>query len=260
MSAAFFCNPAEIQCSPVTFSWLANRSCVGSKAAWSFVSSGNERELMEEAREHLLIAEIRAGEHTLFHELIRPYERRAFLVAYAILRNPDDAEDAVQQGMVKIFLNLNQLQDGEKFPQWALRIVQNEARMWKRKRHDELYESLDGADREPAEPANVRPRQFADWRELPSEVLEQGEVRAAIQDALNTLPEIYREIFVLRDMEHLNVAETAEILKINVPAVKVRLHRARLMMREALSPIFATHTITFWEQMKGMNPWSSARR
>lgn len=214
---------------------------------------------MEDSTQNLVIGRIRAGEHNLFHDLIRPYERRSFLVAYAILRNPDDAEDAVQQGMLKIFQNLDQLLDLDKFPQWAMRIVENEARLLKRKRRQEMYESLDGKG-DGKEPGDRRPRQFADWRELPSDALEQGELRAAIQSAMDKLPEIYREIFILRDVEHLNVAETAEILNISVPMVKTRLHRARLMMREALTPVFGLHKISMWEQLKGMNPWFAARR
>lgn len=219
-----------------------------------------DRKLMEKPAERILIERIRAGEPNLFHELIRPYERRSFLVAYAVLRNVDDAEDAVQQGMMKIFVNLDQLADEDKFPQWALRIVENEARMYKRKRRQEMYDSLDDGVSGTEETTDFCPRQFADWRELPSETLEQGEIRAAIRDALNTLPEMYREIFVLRDMQHLNVIETAEILNVSVPTVKTRLHRARLMMREALSPIFAKPKVSAWERWKGTNPWFTARR
>ncbi|MGC9293167.1 MAG: sigma factor-like helix-turn-helix DNA-binding protein [Acidobacteriaceae bacterium] len=79
-------------------------------------------------------------------------------------------------------------------------------------------------------------------------------------EALTGLPEIYREVFVLRDMEHQNIAETAEILGASVPMVKTRLHRARLMMREALSPIFAKPKVSIWERWKGVNPWFAAKR
>ncbi len=215
---------------------------------------------MEKLPEQILIERIRAGERNLFHELIRPYERRSFLIAYSVLRNSEDAEDAVQQGMLKIFTNLEQLEDGSKFPQWALRIVENEARMYRRKLHQDLYDPFDGDSSADGHSKEIRPRQFADWRELPNEMIEQGEIREAIREALNSLPDIYREVFVLRDMDHLNVLETAEILKVSVPVVKTRLHRARLMMREALSPIFAKPRVSVWERWKGINPWFAARR
>lgn len=210
--------------------------------------------------EQSLIHQIRAGERNLFHELIRPYERRALLVAHSILREQSDAEDAVQQAMLKIFLHLDQLADTDRFAQWAMRVVENEARMCKRKRHQHLYETLDAETEEDGRMKDFRPKQFADWRDLPNEIVEQGEVRAAILAALTALPDIYREIFVLRDMEHLSTAEAGEILAISTPAVKVRLHRARLMMREALAPVFAKPKVSIWERWKGVNPWSAAKR
>jgi len=207
-----------------------------------------------------LIQRIRAGELNHFHELIRPYERRAFLIAYSVLRNHDDAEDAVQQSMLKIFQHLGQLTQVDKFPQWAMRIVENESRMYRRKGRQHLYQPLEAEPEEDGQPKSFRPRQFADWRDLPSEVLEQNEVRAAILTALKSLPEIYHEIFVLRDMEHLSVAEVAELLGISVPVVKTRLHRARLMLREILTPIFAIPKVSTWERWKGVNPWFAAKQ
>lgn len=215
---------------------------------------------MEKSRERLLIQRIRAGERNCFHDLIRPYERRAFVIAYTILRNQDDAEDVVQQSMLKIFVHLEQLLETDKFVQWAMRVVENEARMHKRKRHQHLYQALDAEPEEDGQPKHFRPKQFADWRDLPNEILEHGEIRTAILEALTSLPEIYREIFVLRDMEHMSIAETAEILKINTPVVKTRLHRARLMLREELTPIFAKPKLSIWERWKGVNPWFAARR
>ena len=220
----------------------------------------NDQALMEKSREPFLIQRIRAGERSCFHELIRPYERRAFLIAYSVLRNQADAEDAVQQAMLKIFLHLEQLVETDRFAQWAMRVVENEAKMYKRKRRQHLYQSVDEDQIKEGQAKHFCPKQFADWRDLPNEILEQQEVRVAILEALANLPEIYREIFVLRDMEHLNIAEAAEILDISVPMVKTRLHRARLMMREALSPIFAKPKLSIWERWKGVNPWFAAKQ
>jgi RNA polymerase sigma-70 factor (ECF subfamily) len=214
----------------------------------------------EHTTEPLLIRRILAGERELFHDLIRPYERGAFVLSYAILRNREDAEETVQQAMLNIFSRLPQLDDVERFKQWAMRVVENEAKMYRRKRRQHLYESIDASNLEPAEERSYRPRQFADWRDLPSDVVEQTEVRNAIRMALDELPDIYREVFVLRDMQHLDVAETAQVLGIGDSAVKTRLHRARLMMRESLTPIFAKPKSSFWERWKGMNPWLAAKR
>ena len=214
----------------------------------------------EKITEVLLIQRILAGERELFHDLIRPYERGAFVLSYSILRNREDAEEAVQQAMLNIFSRLSQLDDVERFKQWAMRVVENEAKMHRRKRRQHLYESIEGSDADPAQEKAFRPRQFADWRELPSDILEQAEVRNAIWKALGELPDIYREVFVLRDMQHLDVAETAQALGIGESAVKTRLHRARLIMRESLTPIFAKPKGSIWDRWKGMNPWLAAKR
>ncbi len=126
--------------------------------------------------------------------------------------------------------------------------------MRRRKDRQHLYESLEEHAME-TEEGEFMPRQFADWREIPSDLIERKEIRAAARKALDTLPEKYRDVFVLRDMQHLTVAETATILELTVPAVKTQLHRARLQMREQLAPIFGrrwTDRLPFW---KGKNPW-----
>ena len=210
--------------------------------------------------EPLLIQRVLAGEKDLFYELIQPYERGAFLLAYSILRNHDDAEEIVQQGMVKIFVHLADLTERDKFKQWAMRVIENEAKMYRRKRRQHLYESIDQNSTDASDEKPFYPRQFADWRDLPSEAVEQKEVREAVAKALVELPDIYREVFALRDMQHLDVAETAEVLSIGRSAVKTRLHRARLMLREALTPVFATPNVSLWERWKGKNPWLAAKR
>ena len=219
-----------------------------------------EKALAEGSSEPALIQRILAGEKDLFHDLIRPYERGAFLLAYSILHNQDDAEETVQQAMVKIFSHLAQLAERDKFKQWAMRIIENEAKMYRRKRRQHLYESMDQSSPEVSEERPFYPKQFADWRDLPSDAVEQKEVREAVAKALAGLPEIYREAFVLRDMQHLDIAETAEVLGIGESAVKTRLHRARLMLRESLSPMFAKPRVSIWERWKGSNPWLAAKR
>lgn len=214
----------------------------------------------EKATEPLLVQRILAGERELFHALIRPYERGAYILAYSILRNREDAEEAVQQAMLHIFARLSQLDEAEKFKPWAMRVVENEAKMHRRKRRQNLYESIDVSNSETGEEKAFRPRQFADWHDLPSDIVEQKEVREAIWKALGELPDIYREVLILRDMQHLDVAETAQVLGIGQSAVKTRLHRARLMMRESLTPFFAKPKTSFWERWKGINPWLAAKR
>ena len=165
----------------------------------------------------------------------------------------------MQQAMVKMFSHLAQLTERDKFKQWAMRVIENEAKMYHRKRRQHLYESID-QNSTASEEKPFYPKQFADWRELPSDAVEQKEVRQAVAKALAELPDIYREVFVLRDMQHLDVGETAEALGIGESAVKTRLHRARLMMRESLTPLFAKPRVSIWERWKGSNPWLAAKR
>ena len=183
--------------------------------------------------EESLVRRVLAGEHDLFYELIRPYERRLYAAAFAILRNEPDAEDVAQEAVLKAFKNLRQFRAESKFSTWLTQITVNEARMRRRKAHSNLMEPI--ADR-PDDDGNYTPRDFADWREIPSETLERKEVRLKLAQALAQLSQIYREVFVLRDMQHLSTDETAKALGISTASVKTRLLRARLMLRDLLSP------------------------
>jgi RNA polymerase sigma-70 factor (ECF subfamily) len=215
---------------------------------------------VESEAEGVLIQRFLAGEREVFHDLIRPYERMYYLQAFSILRNQEDAEEAVQQAMIGIFTHLSQLTERDKFKQWGLRIVQNEAKMmWKRRRQN-LYESIDEGSSDGSGEMTSYPKQYADWRDLPSEAAEKQEVRETVARAIGELPGIYREVFMLRDVQQLNLAETMEVLGMNESVVKTRLYRARIMLRESLSPIFAKPERSVWERWKGMNPWFAARR
>ena len=214
--------------------------------------ANSETEVMRD--ESALIERIRGGEKALFYELVRPYERSVYLSAYSVLHNQADAEEVVQEALLKAFTHLDQLRANDKFKAWLLLIAVNEARMRRRKDRQHLYESLEEQAME-TEEGEFMPRQFADWREIPSDLIERKEIRAAVRKALDTLPEKYRAVFVLRDMQHLTVAETATVLDLTIPAVKTQLHRARLQVREQLAPIFGkrwTDRLPFW---KGKNPW-----
>lgn len=207
-----------------------------------------------------LIQRFLAGEQGFFHHLIHPYESAYYRQAFSILGNQQDAEDAVQQAIVILFTRLDQLSEPERFKQWSLRIVQNEARLlWRRRRQNQFESISDPGDEDNGDNFHG-PRDFADWRDLPSETAEKNEVRDALANAIRSLPASHRQILLLRDVEQLNLAETMEVLGISESAVKTRLHRARLLLREALAPAFAKPRPSFLERWKGMNPWSPARR
>jgi RNA polymerase sigma-70 factor, ECF subfamily len=178
-----------------------------------------------------MIAAILSGDHELFHKLIRPHERSVYLMALALLHNEADAEDAAQEAFLKAYRNLSRFRAEARFSTWLISIVLNEARGRLRRIQPALTDSLDD-DRE----GKVTPQLMTDWREIPSQVLERQEIRALIRRALLALPLAYREVFVLRELEDRNVRETAETLGITPASVKMRLHRARLMLQKALAP------------------------
>ena len=194
------------------------------------VSLGNPA---ESYNEQALIRRIRDGEHEAFYQLIQPYERRVYATTFAILRNEADAEDAAQEAILKAFKNLRQFRAEARFSTWLIQIAVNEARMRLRKQRAVVMEPI---EQKPDDEGNYTPREFADWREIPLAALERKEVRQKLTEALTSLGQIYREVFVLRDVQHLSIAETAKALEISTAAVKTRLLRARLMLRDLLAP------------------------
>lgn len=186
------------------------------------------------ARERELIERVLAGEKDLFYELIRPYERGVFLAAASILGNDADAEDSAQEAFLKAYRNLAGFRQESKFSTWLIQIAINDAKMKLRKDRRHLYESIDAGQE--TNDGDYIPTDFADWREIPSEALEQSELREALSHALNLLPEKYRTVLVLRDVQQMSIAETAKALGISEENVKTRTSRARLQMRDRLAP------------------------
>src|SRR5580704_13914753 len=203
-------------------------------------------------REQDLILSVQRGQSELFYELVRPYERRVYAAALAILRNQQDAEDAVQEAMLKAFANIQQFRAESRFSTWLIQITVNESLMRRRRERTVVMEGID--DRR-EEDSDYAPRDFADWREIPSEALERKEVRQRLGEALATLDRKYREVFVMRDMEQLNIQETAEALGISVASVKTRLLRARLMLRDLLAAGWEQGWFSRLPFEKGTNPW-----
>jgi RNA polymerase sigma-70 factor (ECF subfamily) len=192
-----------------------------------------------------MIAAVRAGEIQRYHELIRPCERSVYLMALSYMKNETDAEDVAQEAFIRAFRKLSSFREESKFSTWLMSITINEARTRLRRQALVRMEPL---DQPPDEDRGVSPALLRDWREIPSEAVEREEVRNLIQCAVEQLPDIYRQVFVLRDVEELTTNETAEALNISIPSVKVRLHRARIMLQKQLAP-----------QLKSMNHTSKKR-
>jgi RNA polymerase sigma-70 factor (ECF subfamily) len=189
-----------------------------------------------DSKEGLLIRRIQGGQVDAFYELVRPYERALFVTAFALLKNDADAEEVAQEAVLKAFKNIAGFRQEAKFSTWLIQICINEAKMKLRKERRHLYESIE--DGQQNDEGDYIPKDFADWREIPSEALEQKELRDALLRAIDCLPEKYRAVLILRDVQHLSINETAKVLGISESNVKTRLLRARLQMRDALVPGF----------------------
>jgi len=181
-----------------------------------------------------LIRRVCDGKPEAFEELVRPYERLVYVTAISILKNQADAEEVAQEAVLKAFSKLSSFRAECKFSTWLVQITYNEARMRLRKDRRNLYESLDEQQQESE--GDYWPKDFADWRLIPSELLEENEMREALQNAINSLSPIFREVVVLRDIQEMSIKDAATILGITEATVKTRLHRARLLLRDTLAP------------------------
>uniref|UniRef100_A0A7V4XTY7 RNA polymerase sigma factor n=1 Tax=Acidobacterium capsulatum TaxID=33075 RepID=A0A7V4XTY7_9BACT len=196
---------------------------------------------LAENGEARIIAAILAGQKDLFHDLIRPYERHVYVMTFAILKNEADAEEVTQEAFLKAWRALASFRAEARFSTWLVSIALNEARGRLRRKNQAPTDSIDETHEDGT--PHVSPALLRDWREIPSEMLERAEVRSLLRAAIDNLPLIYREIFLLRDLEELSVNECAATLGISVSAAKVRLHRARLLLQKDLAP-----------QLKHLNP------
>ena len=182
-----------------------------------------------------LVHAAKAGDISAFEELVRRYDRNVFRIAQHITQNREDAEDVVQDAFLKAYQNLGNFQEQSKFYTWLVRIAVNEALMRLRRRRPERMVSLD-EDIKTEE--DSMPREVADWAPNPEQLYTQGELKDILGKTIQGLPPSFRTVFVLRDVEGLSTEETAEALDLSIPAVKSRLLRARLQLRERLSRFF----------------------
>src|SRR5665213_1384376 len=182
-----------------------------------------------------LVARAKAGDNAAFEQLVRQYERQIFRLAQHITPNRQDAEDIAQDVFVEAYEKLEQFQGNSKFSTWLVRIAVNESLMRLRKRKTSKTVSMD-ADVQTEDGAI--PRDFAEWRPNPEQNYNQAELGEILRKTIQGLPPGFRTVFTLRDIENLSTEETAEALGLSVPAVKSRLLRARLQLRERLSRYF----------------------
>lgn len=210
-------------------------------------------DLESEPAERRLISDICAGKTELFRTLIKPYERTVFSIAHSILNNSADAEEVAQEVFLKAFKSLPDFRAEAKFRTWLIQITLNEARTRLRRARPDIFKSYEETSGSEAD--CYMPRDLADWREIPSEALARKELRQTIERVLNSLEPMYREVLVLRDVEHISTAETSQMLGISEDLVKTRLRRARLQMREALAPGYDGSWTAGSKEYKSVRPW-----
>ncbi len=184
--------------------------------------------------EPALVASAKAGDASAFEELVNRYERKIFRLAQNITGNHEDAEDAMQEAFLKSYAHLQEFQGDSRFYTWLVRITMNEALMRLRKRRPNQV-SLD----EPVESEeDFMPRELEDWRPSPEQCYAQTELQGILSEVIEKLDPAFRVVFILRDVEELSTEETAALLGLSVPAVKSRLLRARLKLRQKLNRYF----------------------
>jgi RNA polymerase sigma-70 factor, ECF subfamily len=187
------------------------------------------------ADELILVERARAGDDLAFTELLHRYERKILRLAKNITQNDEDAEDVLQETFLKAYSHLDKFKGDSKFYTWIVRIGVNEALMKLRKRKSDKSVSL---DQEIDTGEDFVPREIAVWEDNPEQSYSRDEMRDILDQAVEALPPIFRSVFVLRDIEELSTEETADALGISIPAVKSRLLRARLQLRERLTRFF----------------------
>ncbi|HEY1984005.1 MAG TPA: sigma-70 family RNA polymerase sigma factor [Terracidiphilus sp.] len=197
------------------------------------------------------IRRIGAGEKDLFHELIRPCERAIYFLLLSLLGNEAEAEDAAQETVIKVYLNLHMFRGESQFRTWVLSIARNEGLGRLRKMGSRREDSLDAEIDETT--GDYTPAILTSWREIPAEALERKELGDLLRKAVAGLPEIYRNVVVLRDIEEMDIRETSGVLGISEGAVKVRLHRARALLQRALAPKLKG----FAPKRKGLFGWGA---
>ena len=178
-----------------------------------------------------LATEAKQGDKGAFTELVNRYAQRVFRVARHITKNDQDAEDVLQDAFLKAYSRLGQFEGNAKFYTWIVRVAVNEALMRMRRGKNRVTVSL---DQELETSDGAIQRELPAETESPEESLSRTELRESLTQAIDSLSEIYRPVFVLRDVEGLSTEETAEMLNLSLPAVKSRLLRARLQLRQKL--------------------------
>jgi len=194
-----------------------------------------KKESISPLTDEVLIEKTKGGDNSAFEELVKKYEKKIYNLALRLTGNPDEAGDVFQETFLKAYHSLNRFKGEANFSTWLYRIALNIFLMKKRKEKGKVFESIDmplfTAEGEMT-------KEIPDWSTNPEAEIENKELKNILTKALASLPEEYRAVLILRDIQRLSNKEVSEILKLSIPAVKSRLHRARLFLRNEVSKYF----------------------
>jgi RNA polymerase sigma-70 factor (ECF subfamily) len=190
------------------------------------------------ATDQELVAKAQAKDYAAFEQLLDRYEDKIFRLAYRFVRNESEAKEILQDTFLTIWRKLDTFKGDAQFSSWLYRVAANAAlmRLRSQRRHPEV--STEDLPTGYLDNYGQLPPVIENWAKRPDEELASDELRRHIQSAVDALPEIYRTVFLIRDVEGLSTEETAEVLQISVPTVKTRLHRARIALRDAITGYF----------------------
>jgi RNA polymerase sigma-70 factor (ECF subfamily) len=183
-----------------------------------------------------LVHACKNGDVAAFELLVKRYDRKLLRIAQSVLHNREDSQDAVQEAFLKAFQNLGEFREDSKFSTWLIRITVNQSLMKLRKQRATREASL---DEDFQAEGDILPIEVTDWSPNPEQLYRASELRGILIRALRELSPILRTVFVLRDIEELTIDQTAEVLNVSETAVKARLWRARLQLRERLNKHFS---------------------
>ncbi len=177
-----------------------------------------------------------AGDSSAFDEFVGVFRGKVFQYSYLMCGHREDAEEVAQETLLKVFQSFKQLREPEHVKAWVFRIAKNACMMRRRKSTFAPTQEISLDDLRPAwtQDGETRKLEIADWKALPDESAIANEMGANLRRAIGALPEIYRSVLLLRDMEELSTAEAASILEVTEDVIKTRLHRARLAIRQKL--------------------------
>lgn len=202
----------------------------------------SERWKVRREEDRPLVEQAQAGDFAALESLLVKYERQIYTLSRRIVAQHQDAEEVTQQTFLSVLEHLGEFRGASQFRTWLLRIATNHALALLRKRAVRTSNSLDERSSEDTYGDVPHPQYIAVWRESPEEIAVRRETRELVDAALEGLTEKHRVVFVLRDIEEFSTRETADLLGITPEAVKVRLLRARLMLRERLTRLFGDET------------------